>query len=255
MATIIASKNPKGLNVQCQLYKELLEDALSRFYKEDAEELFDDNPVDEWAMVGCIARYVWCGRQCDKYKELLQHVDVEYNKMGTSEKALIKAFDRVFECEGKCLDSRYKECGSLIQSRIDANCSCSPSCQKVDCSKHKYRFRPDLIVHKRGTRGADDGNGMVVEFKKDGANDGDIAFDCAKIRYCTCSHAEFRYKIGAFVLLKRDGADVQIFVDGQKSGDSFRVDGTKAGEWCCRAVDCTLPEHGCARSFKKVKRS
>lgn len=255
MATIIASKNPKGLNVQCQLYKELLEDALNRFYKDDAKELFDGNPVDERAMVGCIARYVWCGRQSDRYKALLPHVDVEYNKMGSSEAALIKAFGRVFECESKCPESRYKECGSLIQSRINAKCPCSPSCREVDCAKRKYKFRPDLIVHERGIWGADDGNGMIVEFKKDGADDGDIAFDHAKIRFCTCGHSEFRYRIGAFVLLKRDSADVQIFVDGQKSGDSFRVDGTKAGEWCCRAVDCTQPEHGCERRFKKVKRS
>ena len=223
----VALKSPQRMDAQCQLYKRLLEDALSMFYKEDAKELFDGNPVDERAMVGCIARYVWCGRQSDRYKELLPHVDVEYNKMGPSGKALIKAFDRVFECEGNCPESRYKECGSLIQSRINAKCPCSPSCREVDCAKRKYKFRPDLIVHKRGTRGADDGNGMIVEFKKDGADDGDIAFDHAKIRFCTCGRSEFRYRIGAFVLLKCDSADVQIYVDGQKLGAGFRVDGTK----------------------------
>ena len=239
MSTIIASKNSKRMDVQCQLYKELLKDALNRFYKEDAKELFDANPVDERAMVGCIARYVWCGRQSDRYKTLLPHVDVEYNKKHTpNDGALVKAFELVSGCKGACRKSRYKYCGNLIQSRINDRCRYSSSCCAVDCSKHLYRFRPDLIVHTRGPDGdMGYGNGMIVEFKKDGANDGDIAFDCAKIRYCTCRRAEFRYQIGAFVLLKRDSAAVQIFVDGQKSGGSFRVDGTKEGKGCCRAVD------------------
>ena len=223
MATIVSK-----LDVQCRLYKELLVKALGRFYNEDAKDLFDGNPIDERAMVGCIARYVWCDRKRDKYKELMPHVDVEYNKKHTpNDGAWVKAFELVSGCKGACRKSRYKYCGNLIQSRINDRCRYSSSCCAVDCSKHLYRFRPDLIIHKRGSGGdMGDGNGMIVEFKKDGANDGDIAFDCAKIRYCTCGCSEFRYRIGAFVLLKCDSAEVQLFVDGRKAGRRLRVNGS-----------------------------
>ena len=40
-------------------YIELLVDALSLFYKKDAEALFTGRLVHEQAMVGCIARYAW----------------------------------------------------------------------------------------------------------------------------------------------------------------------------------------------------
>ena len=217
-----------GMNGQdvCQLYVDLLVEALKLFYKNDADELFKGDPVDERAMVGCIARYVWRVKQGEKFKDLNTHVDVEYNKMYQPNIGVwVKAFEQVADCmhaeEGgkKCL--RYEKCGQMIQARINEKCNYSFECRDVDCTKHFYRFRPDLIVHERSVPGCEGGNGLIVEFKKEQKSERNedkeaIAFDLAKVRYCTCLKREFRYKVGAFVMLRSTKADICVFIDGEK---------------------------------------
>ena len=211
--------------VAYRLYVDLLVKALRLFYKNDAEELFKGNPVDERAMVGCIARYVWWVKQA-KFKGLKAHVDVEYNKMHRPNiGSWVKAFEQVADCMyaeeggGKCL--RYEKCGQMIQARINEKCNYSFECRDVDCAKHFYRFRPDLIVHERSVSGCEGGNGLIVEFKKEQKSERNedkeaVAFDLAKVRYCTCLKREFRYKVGAFVMLRSTKADICVFIDGEK---------------------------------------
>lgn len=219
-----------GMNGQdvCQLYVDLLVEALKLFYKNDADELFKGDPVDERAMVGCIARYVWWVKQAEKFKGLKTYVDVEYNKMHQPNiGAMVKAFDQVADCmraeEGsrKCL--RYEKCGQMIQARINEKCDFSFECRVVDCSKNLYRFRPDLIVHERGVPGCEGGNGLIVEFKKEQEckrNEAKeaVAFDLAKVRYCTCKKRDFKYEVGVFVMLRSTKADICVFVNGRKRG-------------------------------------
>ena len=63
-------------------YVRLLINALQQFYENDVNDLFEDevDSIGECAMVGCISRYVWCGRNCGKFDYLLPDVDIEYNK-------------------------------------------------------------------------------------------------------------------------------------------------------------------------------
>lgn len=192
-----------------QGYIALLSGALKRFYQEDAKELFNDGkPIDERTMVGCISRYVWCERQWDEFGNLEPDVDVEYNKMRDSDdKVVEKHFD---DCLKEDCDRR-DECWGKIMLR---KCTYSASCHWTECEKHPYGFRPDLIVHKRGSHSGDR-NGMIVEFKKDrkGIAKRDVEFDIAKIEHGTCDDRAFRYKVGAFVLLKQKQADVYVFVN------------------------------------------
>ena len=200
-------------------YIDLLKGALQRFYREDAADLFRGGPADERTMVDCIARYVWFDRQDDRYNGLLPHVNVEYNKMYLSDdESRVKAFGPVPACD-KC--SLKENCWERIKLQIEKKCEESLSCPFVDCKKHSYQFRPDLIVHKRNTLGRD-GNGLVVEFKKEDADGhfdkSECDFDVAKILCCTCLKRAFRYKIGAFVRLVRDHAEIRVFEDRKECG-------------------------------------
>ena len=184
-------------------YIKLLTDALSLFYENDAKDLFSDKIVHEQAMVGCIARYVWClrkSRSC--FSSLLQDVDVEYDKVrGGDPKAFAALIDHKESCS-----QYYSLCGDIICS--DEHCD--EKCKSCDLKNKSKRFRPDLIVHKRN----EDLNGLVVEFKKGG--DGkleDVRFDMAKLRACTCMKNDFKYDVGAFVLLEETQAHIKVFID------------------------------------------
>jgi hypothetical protein len=83
-------------------------------------------------------------------------------------------------------------------------------------------FRPDLIIHKRN----EELNGLVVEFKKQffaKTLNKNVLFDIAKLRACTCKQRNFKYEVGAFVVLDKERAHVKIFIDSIKE-ESFWVD-------------------------------
>ena len=81
-------------------YVELLVDALSLFYQNDAEALFSDRLVHEQAMVGCIARYAWCLRRSDpRFSSLLPDVDVEYDKMDMASLKTLIERELVYETD------------------------------------------------------------------------------------------------------------------------------------------------------------
>ena len=150
-------------------YIELLVDALSFFYKNDAEALFADRLVHEQAMAGCIAHYVWCLRRSDpRFSSLLPDVDVEYDKMDMCFRKALIGITRYHDCQ----KGLYESCGGTIKKKIleeDGQCK---KCDKRTCSNVKdcehelkddiYSFRPDLIIHKRNEHET----GLVVEFKK-----------------------------------------------------------------------------------------
>ena len=211
-------------------YVELLVDALSLFYQNDAEALFSDRLVHEQAMVGCIARYAWCLRRSDpRFSSLLPDVDVEYDKMDMASLKTLIDITRYHNCQ----NGLYESCGGTIKKKIlekDGQCKkCEKrtQCDVNDCEKEltkdEYNFRPDLIIHKRN----ENENGLVVEFKKiDHDFDkkkNEINFDIAKIRACTCANQNFVYKVGAVVLLCKDCAHVKIFNNSVKK-DAFWVD-------------------------------
>lgn len=207
-------------------YVRLLINALQQFYENDVNDLFEDevDSIGECAMVGCISRYVWCGRNCGKYDYLLPDVDVEYNKDHESDS---KVVEKILVAPTECWDvSLHKECeDKKCWKEIDEykknRCKRHQECKGADCEKPPYKFRPDLIIHRRGPS-SDENNGMIVEFKKCEAlkceRTEEIAFDLAKIRYCTCEFAHYKYKVGAFVLLKKTQADVFLFAKHKFAG-------------------------------------
>ena len=214
------SKEQKG-------YVCLLVNALQRFYDKDAEDLFkgEDDSIGECAMVGCISRYVWCGRNCGKYDYLLPDVDIEYNK---DHKPDSEVAEKILVAPTECWeDPQHKNCGAYekcwkeIDDYKKERCNRHQKCKGANCEKPPYKIRPDLIIHSRGPS-SDENNGMIVEFKKCEVSKyektEEIAFDLAKIRYCTCEFAHYKYKVGAFVLLKKTQADVFIFAKHKFAG-------------------------------------
>ena len=227
-------------------YVRLLINALQRFYENDARDLFEgkDDLIGECAMVGCISRYVWCGRNCGKFDYLLPDVDIEYNKdhepdSKVVEKNLVappECWDGPLhkQCEG------FEMCWKEIDEYKKDRCKRHQKCKGSDCEKPPYKFRPDLIIPRRGPSLVEN-IGVIIEFKKCEVSKcektEEIAFDLAKIRYCTCEDAHYKYKVGVFVLLKKTQADVFIFAKHKFAG-AFSVTAKGRAE-----VDVTQSEY------------
>lgn len=210
MRKLIDDGKCKKLNDEQKTYVDLLADALQRFYEDDAEELLKDNPVDERSMIGCIARYMWCRNRRGRFEELMPDVDVEFNKLSlTRNEVEDKGFYVAMECKEGC---KYKEgCGKMIEAHFTK----VKKGEAESFDGRLGRFRPDVIVHRRGSSQ----NGMIVEFKKESAYKDERAqrrmlFDLAKIRFCTCEEiSRLKYKVGAFVVLRKKMSDVFVFVE------------------------------------------
>lgn len=215
-------------------YVRLLINALQQFYENDANDLFEGevDSIGECTMVGCIRDYVKCGRDYVKCDSLMPNVDTEYNKDHDSESHIVeKILVAVPECgvgisQDQCI--AYNECWQKIE-------------EFKNSKKPPYKFRPDLIIHRRGPSSAEN-DGMIVEFKKCETlkceKTEEIAFDLAKIRYCTCEFAHYKYKVGAFVLLKKTQADVFIFANHKFAGAFSVAAKGRAG------VDVTQSKYG-----------
>ena len=199
-----------------RMYIELLCEALRMFYKNDAEALFKNQAADERAMVGCIYRYAWCLMHAPRYENLLPDIDIEYDRMSSPHAK--KAFD-LSKDHNKIDCNQYDVCGKVIyeyKQCYDGNHELCKTC--VEHSRKWRDFRPDLIIHKRGSSIE---NGLVAEFKKkgdnrEGANSKGIDFDKAKVMFCTCQNAEFKYKVGAVVILHKDRCDMTIYQNGKE---------------------------------------
>ena len=191
---------------QCK-YIELLVKALQEFYVKDAKDLFKDKMVDERAMVGCIYRYMWCSLQRMKWDGIEHDIDIEYDRMNNKDGDAIR---KTILCINKHKDDckhEYEFCGKIIEDYNKKECN--------DCKDRQ--FRPDIIVHRRMSE-LGEGNGLVVEFKKDRgekSNKKDDLFDMAKVMYCTCDKGDFRYKVGACVKLFERLCKVLVFINGE----------------------------------------
>lgn len=204
-------------------YIELLVEALELFYQNDAESLFAGRLAHEQTMVNCIARYIWRLMEREKSLGLVEDVDVEYDKIHSKDP---KAFYGIVDHKKSCCKNIYEFCGGVITDKINERDSKCKQCEKQDSCKrrdNKYRFRPDLILHTRNS----DENWLVVEFKKMDDNvekrESEFKFDIAKLRACTCKQRNFKYEIGAFVILDKECSHVKIFIDSIKK-ESFGVD-------------------------------
>lgn len=192
-------------------YIELLCEALQLFYKNDAKALFKDHAADERAMVGCIYRYAWCLMHDRRFSGLGPDIDVEYDRMNSSEGDAVKKTIEFGICKERKPDCpKQRICVDFINEH----------CIKERCSKNnnqpeKYDFRPDIIIHRRHFNGSKD-NGIDVEVKKDGAEKNRKDFDKAKVMFCTCQKADFKYKVGAVVILHKDKCDVTIYQNGKE---------------------------------------
>lgn len=80
------------------------------------------------------------------------------------------------------------------------------------------RFRPDIIVHKRGLNGRKN-NKLIIEVKKMTSDKEKIEGDKAKLRACTTKESHLCYDIGALVIfgVKKDKGKYEIlwFKDGE----------------------------------------
>lgn len=122
-----------------------------------------------------------------------------------------------FVCKNK---NCYDFCGFVIDTKIrELN---KRKIRRRNESARELIFRPDLIIHKRN----EELNGLVVEFKKQVSAktlNKNVLFDIAKLRACTCKQRNFKYEVGAFVILGKKCSHVKIFIDSIKK-ESFWVD-------------------------------
>ena len=188
-------------------YLEILSEAIKRFYLNDAKSLFGENKqIDERAMVGCIYRYMWYMLEQQAIKDVkVCDIDVEYDRMEGTHGKEIRKHISIMDCCSLC---KYKEsCIEVIKKHMKEN-------------KNNYDFRPDIILHTRGIN-SQDGNFLDIEIKKENSGIERKKFDEAKVRYCTCTKAPLRYKIGVIVLLSEKGASMKIYAH---NGEDFNVE-------------------------------
>ena len=201
------------MDKKSEKYIELLCKALQMFYKNDAKALFKSHAADERAMVGCIYRYAWCLMHDQRFSDLGPDIDVEYDRMNSSEGDAVKKTIEFGICkERKPGCPKQMICVDLIKKL----------CSKNNNQPEKYEFRPDIIIHRRHFNGSKD-NGIDIEVKKDGAEKKRKDLDKAKVMFCTCPKADFNYKVGAVVILHKDKCDVTIYQNGKEAMIPFCV--------------------------------
>ena len=184
----------------------LLLGALVLFTKNDAEDLFNEKKdVNERTMVGCVYRYMYCAHIMNLCNFTQPDIDIEYDRMRIDgEKLGPKAFSLCHLPKATCTEEQRTKCNEFIGHEKWC-CECDNPCEK--------HVIPDLIIHMRNSNPGD-GNGMVVEFKR---NKNKKCFDDdIKIAYSTCLHGTLRYKVGATVRLSRHIQVVSLYRDSEK---------------------------------------
>ena len=184
----------------------LLIGALVLFTRSDAGILFNETKdVCERTMVGCVYRYMYCAHIMNLCNSTQPDIDIEYDRMRIDgEKFGLKAFSLCHLPKATCTDEQRTKCNEFIGHEKWC-CECDNPCKK--------HVIPDLIIHMRNSNPGD-GNGMVVEFKR---NKNKKCFnDDIKIAYSTCLHGTLRYKVGATVRLSRQIQVVSLYIDSEK---------------------------------------
>lgn len=163
--------------------KELIEDALYHFYKNDFTLMdyeTEDKAVSERCMVFRIGWYIQ-NYMCKQNKWSSLNLDAEYNR---------------------CFDhpkSMYEQTFAGIRVKIgDAV--------------------PDLLIHKRRKN---EDNIAVFEFKKNSQyKESGKEDDYKKLKYFTNPKYEYKYKYGFWIALyKARKADIHVFIDGEEKTD------------------------------------
>ena len=222
-----------------KLYIDLLEKALLCFYKTDAKDLFANNSdTDERAMVACVFHYMKRLRNLPKYSGLEPNIDLEYNRMidskGKRDCKVFNIFPACDHCDVRVL------CSDVIGWKKD-DLDYTHKCE--DCKKNY--FRPDLIAHRRNSKSGH-GNGLVVEFKKANVANTNMEFDKAKMLACTCKKGDFRYKVGAFVILGKESASICVFSNHKcVTRDTIGCAGNESRNYCetCRICQFQARDH------------
>ena len=183
-------------------YRLLLVRAIRRFYQTDAVDFFRNDIIDERPMAGCIYRYLWAEREAYRKDDFEPNVDTEYRKAGDDEK-VIEA------CVKTCANKQCRkvsDCVLVIKNNLPKGTNIR------NISEIEKGIRPDIILHRRYKLGKDN-NGLAVEIKREGAEN--VLFDQAKLMFLTCEEAAgLQYKLGAFVMLREQFAQVGIYRGG-----------------------------------------
>lgn len=104
-------------------------------------------------------------------------------------------------------------------NRYDLDCEYNKNgeeakwCMDVDTGE-KFKTRPDLILHKRATN---HNNQVIIEFK--GWWNNEYNSDVRKLKAFTNPDGIYRYQMGIFVKLNRDGPLYRYFKDSQEIED------------------------------------
>lgn len=241
----------------------LLCEAISLFYRKDAEKLFAFD-VGEWAMVGCVYRYMWCLMQASRVMKSFD-IDVEYNRMAFSGSKEHNASEpNEEEKRTNMIKGITQLAAEMFRDMLNRdNNAYHKIIGKMNAKATDFlRLRPDIIVHRRGEIGRAN-NGLWVEFKKEGCeircrerckapgHEGckmdETLFDQAKVMFNTSQTEEgFNYQIGAMVMLRKNKAHIGFFSNGTRlCGVVVTADGCEpmskedAGKnlWCRPMLD------------------
>lgn len=179
------------------LYKKKVTDAVNQFLEYDIMLL--NSGAHEQTISHRIAVYL--ERRVHSF-----HVDCEYNRNLHDTKKLDILLHNMNLSE-ECCSSGLSECDKVRIYR-DNNPNAA-SWEKI--------FRPDIIVHRRGTNTA---NEIIIEIK----TSKNCNFDKEKLKLMTKHDGDYKYKLGVFIKFNNDSqryswqASYTWFVNGELYG-------------------------------------
>ncbi len=161
------------------ILKKLLLDSITKFKDNDRELLtFGHRGVGERTICHRVAYYLENLIREDKYKVKISEdivVDCEYNKIGFKSKIPRK---------------------KLMEELLGEEYTGIKAFREVPSNYHWVA--PDIIIHERNRS---ENNLLVIEIKKSTASKYHIARDRARLRYFTHPGGEYKYLLGALIIM------------------------------------------------------
>lgn len=159
--------------------KKILKKSIEDFYKKDY--YLVEKGLHEQTMTHRIAHYFEnILGECELYS-----IDVEFNRKLNSSKDLYLC---CHNCQNECIS-------------------------KITNHKRK-RGRPDINFHERGFNNKNS-NLLIIEAKKTVRTKNDKT----KLTYLTCKDADYKYQLGALIILKIERVSITYFKDGVISSE------------------------------------
>lgn len=196
------------VEIKTEELKKVLKKSIEEFYEKDKDLI--DNNVHEQTITHRIAHYLedntMCLCKCQGYS-----VDVEYNRCVKDVKNAFKYYSLCPQKQNSnniiCLRNIEQKDNEKAILEECADCKTECKYKNKDIETLTKNIRPDILIHRRGRNDKED-NLLVVEVKK---NKNDTKCDERKLTYLTCNYSQYKYQLGAFIVINKNQIEITYF--------------------------------------------